>query len=89
MKKALTYIALYIDRLIMALIPEQSINRIDLAYLDIKQKKQSITRVILLLTIISMFIFPYWGLFVSIVSAIYVVYWVVKNYIDKTKKDVI
>ena len=87
--KYLVYIVIYIDRFIVAFAPKLSINRIDLQYLDTKNKKNSITRVIMLTLITSMILWPYWGAFVGLVSFIYILYWVVKNYIDRTKRDII
>lgn len=77
---------LYFDRFIVALVPHLSINRIDLQYLDIKNKKKSITRVVMIWLIASMFVFPYWGFFVSGVSFLYVCHWLAKEYIGISKK---
>ena len=84
-KKALIYPILYIDRFIVALFPMLSNNRIDLHYLDHKNTKKSITRVVLLALIISMISCYYWAAFVGGFCALYVIYWTVKNKIKKSK----
>lgn len=85
-KKILIYPILYIDRFIVALFPMLSSNRIDLQYLDIKNKKNSITRVVLLALIGFMIYWPYFAAFVGGFSFMYVLYWVVKNYITISNK---
>jgi len=81
--KYLVFAALYIDRFIVAIFPMLSSNRIDLAYMDQKNKKNSITRVTMMSLIASMIYWPYWAAFVGGFCAIYVIYWVVKNRIKK------
>ena len=81
--KYLTFAALYIDRFIVAIFPKLSINRIDLQYLDHKNRKNSISRVVILLLLLSTYLNYYYGLFMAIAAAVYVVFWVIKNRIKK------